>query len=110
MLNQLVFLLFICNSVNCLKTFDSNLITIWQLLSLKLIILMENVTLTCGVKRRRLFLMKIRCVKVLYDSWPAELAPTKKVELEEVAWSTIFLYLSENVIRSIGKTKFASEL
>ncbi|XP_022881005.1 uncharacterized protein LOC111398320 [Olea europaea var. sylvestris] len=55
-------------------------------------------------------LMQMRCVRALDDTWPQDMNPTRKAELEEIAWSTIFLYLSENVIRTIGETKTASEL
>lgn len=36
--------------------------------------------------------------------------PFKRIELEEIAWSNIFLYLFENMIRTIGETKTPSEL
>lgn len=55
-------------------------------------------------------LRQMRCVRALDDSWPRDMNPARKDELKEVAWSTIFLYLVENVIRTIGETKTTFEL
>lgn len=54
-------------------------------------------------------LMQMRCVKALEDSWPVDMIPTRKFELEEVAWSTIFSYLCEHVIKAVGETKTTSK-
>lgn len=54
--------------------------------------------------------MQMKCAKALDNSRHAEMSVTKRTELEEIAWSTIFLYLSNNVNRSIGETKTAEEL
>ncbi|XP_022897510.1 uncharacterized protein LOC111411188 [Olea europaea var. sylvestris] len=52
----------------------------------------------------------MKCTKSLDDLWLEGLAPNKKSELEKIAWSTIFLYLSNNVIREVGETTTASDL
>lgn len=54
--------------------------------------------------------MQMKCAKTLDNSWPAEMFVAKRSELEEITWSTIFLYLSDNVIRCIGETKTAEKL
>ncbi|XP_022855577.1 uncharacterized protein LOC111376806 [Olea europaea var. sylvestris] len=61
-------------------------------------------------QKMKVILMQQRCARVLDNSWPAELPPGRRTELEETAWSSIFLYLSNNVIRTIGETKTTSEL
>lgn len=55
-------------------------------------------------------LMQMRCVSALDNSWPPDILSMKKTEFQEVAWSKIFLYLSDNVIRIIGETKTGFEL
>lgn len=52
-------------------------------------------------------LMQMRCDKVLYDSWPVDLVPSEK---DWIKRSSIFLHLSENVIRTISETKTVGEL
>lgn len=61
-------------------------------------------------KKIRAILMQLKCAKALDNSWPVEMSVSKRTELEEIAWSTIFLYLSDNVIRCIGEIKTAKEL
>lgn len=61
-------------------------------------------------QKMKAILMQMKCVRALDGSWPPEMTTAKKIELDETAWSTIFLYLSDNVIRTIGETKTATEL
>lgn len=61
-------------------------------------------------QKMKAILIQMRCVRALNDSWPQNMNPARKTELEEVAWNTIFLQLSENVIRTIGETKISFEL
>ncbi|XP_022868749.1 uncharacterized protein LOC111388305 [Olea europaea var. sylvestris] len=61
-------------------------------------------------QKMKAILMQMKCAKALDDSWPEGLASNKKFEREEIAWSTIFLYLSDNMIREIGETTTASNL
>ncbi|XP_022895327.1 uncharacterized protein LOC111409515 [Olea europaea var. sylvestris] len=61
-------------------------------------------------QKMRTILIQMKCAKALDNTWPAEMSAGKKTELEEIAWSTIFLYISDSVIRTIGETKTAEEL
>lgn len=53
--------------------------------------------------------MQMRCAKTLDNTSPTNMIPSK-TKLEEVAWSTIFLYIFKNLIRTIGETNTSAEI
>ncbi|XP_022880836.1 calcium-transporting ATPase 12, plasma membrane-type-like [Olea europaea var. sylvestris] len=44
------------------------------------------------------------------ESWQEGLSENRKTEQDELVWSTMFLHLSNSVIRKVGETKIAIEL
>lgn len=61
-------------------------------------------------QKMRALLFQQKCAKALDESWPDDMEETKITELDEIAWSSIFLHLFDNVLREIGETKTAAEL
>lgn len=55
-------------------------------------------------------LMTLKCAKALDETWPKTFSDARKSEQDELAWSTLFLHLSDSVIRKIGDTETAAEL
>lgn len=43
--------------------------------------------------------MQLKCVKAICESWPETLFVDKKIEQDDLAWSTLFLFLSDYVIK-----------
>lgn len=56
-------------------------------------------------KKMRAILMQLKCAWAL-----DQLSASKRTKLEKIARITIFLYLSNNVIKCIGEIKTAEEL
>lgn len=61
-------------------------------------------------KKMKALLKQQKCAKALDEFWGVETTQTKRTEQAEIAWSTIFLYLSDNVIRKVGDTTTAAEI
>lgn len=55
-------------------------------------------------QKMRALLLQQRCAGALDGTWAAEISAYRRQELDEIAWSTIFLHLSDSVIRKAGKT------
>lgn len=51
-----------------------------------------------------------RCSAALDDNWPAETSAYRIRELDDIARSSIFLHLSDSVIRKVGETTSAEAL
>lgn len=52
----------------------------------------------------RALLLQQRCVGALNRTWSTEISAYRKLEIDGIAWITIFLHLSDSVIRKIGET------
>ncbi|KAL2480186.1 Integrase catalytic domain-containing protein [Abeliophyllum distichum] len=50
-------------------------------------------------KKMKAVLLQQRCAKAIDESWPEDLDDIKKQEMDEIAWSSIFLHLSDSVLR-----------
>lgn len=61
-------------------------------------------------QKMRAILMQLKFVRALDNSRPIDMTASKRTKLEEIACSTIFLYLSDNVIRTIRETKTIEKL
>lgn len=55
-------------------------------------------------------LLQQKCAKAIDEIWSSDLEETKKTEFDEIAWSSIFLHLSDSVLREICETETAAEL
>lgn len=62
----------------------------------------ENFSLWC--QRMRALLLQQKCAIVLDESLGTKISAYRKQELDKVACSSFFLYLSDNVIRKVGET------
>ncbi|KAL2512470.1 Reverse transcriptase Ty1/copia-type domain-containing protein [Abeliophyllum distichum] len=58
----------------------------------------------------RALLLQQRYAAALDCSWAAEISPYRRKELDEIAWSSIFIHLSDSVIRKVGETLTADSL
>lgn len=61
-------------------------------------------------QKMRAILLQQRCVAALNGQWAAETSAYRRQELDDTAWSSIFLHLSDNVIRKVGETSSAQSL
>lgn len=61
-------------------------------------------------KKMKALLMQQKCAKALDESWGEEVTQIRRTEQMETAWSTIFLHLSDNVIREVGDTTTAIDI